>query len=370
MIGDAQKETEGDAVLNTKPKYLYLEVMRIIAVFWVIFNHTAKDGFFLFSLRPVGSIQFWTYMFFSVFCKFAVPLFLMISGAVLLGKKPDGLKILYKKRILRMAVVLVVFSFAYYVQGIYLSDEVFSISSFLKKLYTSYMQSHLWYMYAYIAFLISLPFLQSLVANLETKYFYYLIGIVLIIKIIWVIEYRSCLGEITIYEKIEPLWLCTNIVLYPIIGYFLQNKVILRKKDLLILWISNIAGICTSCYMTNYKGLVTGVLKESQSQSFHNTFVLLNAICIFCTVKYIVNHIKLNKRQEKIIYTLGECTFGVFLLHMFIQVLPIRRYLIDTFISAHINYMVSCWLFCLFNMIVCFCITYVLRKIPIVKWLF
>ena len=83
-----------------KTKKVYLEIMRIIAVFFVIFNHTSNNGFFLFSLHPTNSLQFWLYLFISIFCKFSVPLFFMISGALLLDDKKDSLKNYIKKRYL------------------------------------------------------------------------------------------------------------------------------------------------------------------------------------------------------------------------------------------------------------------------------
>lgn len=33
--------------IEVRKKYVYLEVMRIVAIFFIIFNHTATDGFFL-----------------------------------------------------------------------------------------------------------------------------------------------------------------------------------------------------------------------------------------------------------------------------------------------------------------------------------
>ena len=56
-----------------KNKIIYLEILRIIAAFFVIFNHTGNDGFFLFSLKSSNHLPFWIYAFISVFCKFAVP---------------------------------------------------------------------------------------------------------------------------------------------------------------------------------------------------------------------------------------------------------------------------------------------------------
>lgn len=65
---------EIDKVQKNK-KYTYIEIMRIIAIFFVIFNHTGNKGFFLFSQHQAGGMQFWIYLLVSVFCKFSVPLF-------------------------------------------------------------------------------------------------------------------------------------------------------------------------------------------------------------------------------------------------------------------------------------------------------
>ena len=64
--------------MEKKEKRIYFEVMRIVACFFVIFNHTSVNGYFLFSTREPGSAHFWIELFVSVFCKFAVPLFLAI----------------------------------------------------------------------------------------------------------------------------------------------------------------------------------------------------------------------------------------------------------------------------------------------------
>ena len=60
----------------------------------------------------------------------------------------------------------------------------------------------------------------------------------------------------------------------------MQNKLELNKKKILFLWLFNILGIIISCYMTYYKGKVTGTLDFSKSQVFHSSFVLINCICM------------------------------------------------------------------------------------------
>lgn len=77
--------------MKEKEYLLHIEAIRILAIFFVIFNHTAERGFFLFAMYPNTDIQYWIYMGISVFCKFSVPMFLMISGA-LLADKEESLK--------------------------------------------------------------------------------------------------------------------------------------------------------------------------------------------------------------------------------------------------------------------------------------
>ena len=98
-----------------KKKLIYLEIMRIIAAFFVIFNHTGAigGGFELFIDQPLGSLRYWLYLLISICCKFAVPIFFMISGALLLARN-EPIKVVLKKRLLPICIALLVFSFGYY----------------------------------------------------------------------------------------------------------------------------------------------------------------------------------------------------------------------------------------------------------------
>lgn len=81
---------------------LDIECMRILAAFFVIFNHTETTGFFLFSYYDTHGIRYWLYLFISIFCKFSVPLFFMISGALMLNRISEPLKQLWHHRIFHM----------------------------------------------------------------------------------------------------------------------------------------------------------------------------------------------------------------------------------------------------------------------------
>ena len=53
---------------NAKRNLLHIEVIRLIAAFFVIFNHLAGEGYTLFLAYPPSSFQHWLYLFFSMLC--------------------------------------------------------------------------------------------------------------------------------------------------------------------------------------------------------------------------------------------------------------------------------------------------------------
>ena len=364
MTTDAKKIDVNNA---SKKKYIYLEVMRIIAIFFVIFNHTKYDGFCLFIKQEPESIRFWVYLFMSVLCKFAVPLFFTISGAIMLNKEDESLRVLWKKRIGRIFIILIVFSIIYY-----LSKNISNIriDRFFIELYSITTRTHLWYLYAYIAFLIGLPFLKSLVKNLNNKYFYYMIGIFIFFNAILPIgEYLVSYGKYQINSNLKVSWILSIIVFYPCIGYFLQNRIQItnKHKTIPILFGINILGICITCLMTYYKGKVTGEFSPEDSQAFHDCFSCINCISVFATIKYLVEKIKINEWIEKIIYSIGECTLGIYLIHPLIKDSTFMKRFLEIMVNAKINHMIVTLIWCLCVLLITYGITYILRKIPVVK---
>ena len=181
---------EKSTIKGPPKKRVYLEIMRFAAVFFVIFNHTGDQGFLLFTKTPPASPLYWISLFLSVFCKFSVPLYFMISGALLLPREPDPLPVLFGKRIKRQVVVLLVISLIYELIRVHQDPgTVFSVKEYLKRTYSSGTGFHLWFIYFYIAFLISLPFLQGIASGLKVHYYNYMVLICLIFNTVTITDY-------------------------------------------------------------------------------------------------------------------------------------------------------------------------------------
>src|SRR3712207_4156595 len=108
---------------NKKNKILYLEFLRGLAIFFVIFNHTGSLGFSLFSTFKPASANFFISLMVAIFCKFSVPVFFAISGALSLGKEPEPLGRLWTKKILKFLLILFIISLIYYIELNYISND-------------------------------------------------------------------------------------------------------------------------------------------------------------------------------------------------------------------------------------------------------
>lgn len=358
-------ETKGTGKNTRTP---YLEVLRIVAVLCVIFIHTGRNGNFLYLQRPAGGAPYWIYMFISAAGQFSVPVFLAVSGAVLLGRDKESAGS-WLRRILRILVTLVMISFAYYVRDVVRFEEIlFSWKDFFTRLYSQMLKGHLWYMYQYIAYLLALPFLRAMVKTLEDRYFYYIFGSALVMNgIIPVIEYCLFKGDISLNSYKSSLWFVTGVVLYPCMGYFIHNRIGrggVKKRVIIGLWITNLAGIVISCLMTNLYSVTTGKFDESIANPFFASFVALNCAALFITLKTVFERIQLPGPVERVIVSAGKCTFGIYLLHYFIIETPKTYHILERVVAGGVNEMCAAWMACICIFIICYAATLILSIIP------
>ena len=145
-----------------KEKNYQLEVLRVISCINVVLIHVCN----LYS-RSFGDITNGEYVFsvvLNAIARTSVPIFFMISGATSLGSHYDFKK--YVKKVVNMAVVLLIASVLYRIWNIVYFDRAYDYYD----IFDTPTKLHLWYLYAYLGIMLMIPFLQSMMKNLEKKY--------------------------------------------------------------------------------------------------------------------------------------------------------------------------------------------------------
>lgn len=359
------------AISKQSTKKINIEFLRIIACFFVIFNHTEGKGFLLFTQYNNNSIKYWIYLFLSIFCKCSVPLFFAISGGLLLSKN-ESIKDVWKKRVIKFILVLIIFSFGYYLVSIHKDFSQFSLGFFFRTLYSTNHNYSYWYFYAFIPYLISLPLIRPLAQNMKNEHFLYMsvIGIIFM-AVVPILEFLMWKGAYHINIDFNFNWITSFAVLYPCLGYYIENRMDVgrARKYIPLLWIINIVTIFISCYMTYYKLSFIKFNKMAHNQDFHSAFVFINMMTIYITIKCLFNT-PISSKWTGIISSIGGATFGIYLVHLKVLTLLDGFHLIETIKDiTHMNDMVVAYIFCLIVFVISYVLTLIMKKIPLLNQL-
>ena len=183
--------------------------------------------------------------------------------------------------------------------------------------------------------------------------------------IIPIINFLIFKEELTFYRLLTPIWALNIVFIYPIVGYYLDNKIDLsqHQKRIIPLWIINIILIIITCLMTKYHANIIHVLSEKTSQIFYNNFVIINAITIFLTIKYLTPNNKFNSILAKT----GKYTFGIYLFHILVMKTPYFNDFITHLKDINLNTGLIALIMCLTTYIISFIITFAISNIPFLK---
>lgn len=343
-------------VPSVKEKQLNLEILRILAIVLVIFNHTGTNGFSMFT-ENCGRASYWLTLILAIACKIAVPLFFMISGGLLLHKN-DPVQVVLKKRVLRIAVVLLVFSVINYLLRIrWGMVESPSVHDFLAKLWHEGLTDPYWYLYTYLGFLLMLPFLRPMVQNMPDRAFGYLL--VLNLLFVGILPTAGYLLKLDMIN--EDFWipLVLKNGIYFLLGYYVMHRLDLAKvtgKRLTGLWAFAIGTLLlTAILMT---------LDKEQLWRYFERFTLWNTLAVYLTVTLIVRAHPITGWEAKLLSELGSCVFGTFLLE---GILRYEYTGMFQYLRPRIHTLPACAVFILAVTITGFLITWLLRRIPLLR---
>ena len=169
-----------------------------------------------------------------------------------------------------------------------------------------------------------------------------------------------------------PAWTTAMILFYPVMGYLLTFRLELSKitgKQIAVLWLINLL-LFALCEFAQYKysGKNPGSTDElylTSNRAFNTPLIYLTFLKVFSQKSY-------GDKWDKIITEIGICTYGVYLIHPFFlrYFTPIQKvwavFEHGGFIRDEFGIVST--VLCVF--LITLSITWVLRRIPVVKKLF
>lgn len=322
------------------------------------------------------SVRYPVYLLLAISYKMVNFVFFAIAGALLLPKKEEPVSVIWKKRIFKIFMSLLFFSLVYYLCAVKSGTVSLGILPFLKGFLEEGWAIPLWYLYAYISFLICLPFLRSMVQNLKDRdfiYFFVLVAMFDIIKPVFLAAVFN--NNHYLNGNLNISWLSEVIVLYPCMGYYIHNRLTKKQveKTVIPLWIICFITLGITWLLNLRTEGVRPVI--SADDGYHGCLVTLFCFTIFVTARYLEGkmhgkEIPGKRLLQKCMLSLGSCTFGIYLWHIFFidKLSFLKRWKVIFFDRlTWMDEMVTALIWCLVILLLSYGTTWIMKKIPLLK---
>jgi len=297
-----------------RKRELYFDVLWVIAIIFLIFSYS--DGVNAYIDLQIGTLPYYISLFVAMFVRFPLWLCLMISGAILLDMH-EAIKTVWRKRILRMIIILVVFSFLYYLADVKAGRDQFDLTRFIPDLYNRERITQFWYLYATLGFLICLPFMRPMVKNMRDEDFIYLIMAVFVLSsVLPLLDRYILMDRYSLNMNMKLEWISEVIFIYPVMGYFFHHRMSVDqcKKLAFILVPLDLVWMIYNTYILSNRGVSMG--DYVMYPEYHSEVTMLHCVTLFVVCKALFRR-REHRAWERVLGSLGGCSLGIFLLHGF-----------------------------------------------------
>lgn len=286
-------------------------LLRVIAGMAIVMLHTMNMSELIWHER-LSIVQERVSMSAVYSLMWAVPVFIMVSGALLLDPaKEVSIKKIYGSYVLRVAAALAVFVFAFRISDMIMSGERFSpdiIFDALYKLISNNSWSHLWYLYLLLGLYVLLPAYRMIAAACDEKTFGYLfISCMVFLSIIPALE--STVSPIGFEIQIPAVY-----TLYFFAGYGISSgKLKIPKEWGMLLFVT---GFALNLLLMVLSWKLPGNGFDSILQSYASPAVIPESLGLFVMLW----HCRIPDKAMKVLNIPDAAGFGVYLIHM----IPLR----------------------------------------------
>lgn len=278
-----------------KNRIKYIDMLKFLAIFGVILIHASYIG-------DNSKILTITIVNFQQIVRFAVPVFLMVSGALLLNKEID-LSVFLKKRLVRILYPWIFFTFLIYLLG---------LSYGIENLLCAY-----WYAPLCIGLYLTIPIINKFIQNASSKELEYYFILIILSSIL----YQS-FRMINLKYPIDILFFLSPIS-YLYLGYYFFKKEFKLKPSHIIL-----ISLCVFIISTFLKMIIGNSFTEFRTL---HTYIDIGFLQIIqaCSVFIIIKHIYCNRNTgillkirnllerdhiNRFITSVGRSSYGMYLI--------------------------------------------------------
>ncbi|MCE5269226.1 MAG: acyltransferase family protein [Planctomycetaceae bacterium] len=224
----------------------WIDALRVLSCFAIVVIHvTAKHHL---GRQDLHTLDWWITNVFNASTRFAIPVFFMISGALLLDpRRPETTAAFYRKRMSRLLLPFVFWVTFYAALSWRQYPEARTLGHLGREFLSGRVYYHLWYLFVLPGLYGVTPFLRSFLRGAAPREVLWLSGVIYVLAVGQRVVGQSLFGgQETVFTMFLPY------VSYYLLGYWLANEFrghMTQLRDI-------VAALCSVSLIAGTVGLV------------------------------------------------------------------------------------------------------------------
>jgi len=297
---------------------LPVDLIRIVGIVLVVTLHVSNEYYTAIYQTSLDSAAYWwtatVYKSLTLSC---IPLFIMLSGALLLqpSKLNEPIRVFLRKRANRIGLAFAFWSAVYIAWSFYVNQIPVTFYNVIEGTGKSLLTGtwyHFWFLYLIAGLYLITPVLRAVVAYKAQNLLKYLI-------ILWFlgVAVAPLLQLITGYSLNSSVFVFGGWIGYFVLGTYLQNKRV-RSSILYGLFLLGLVWTISSTWYMHF------LAHSLQQDYFFLDYLTANVIAASAALFMILSRFKPdwlgsnNRRVSQVAHAISENTLPIYLLHVII----------------------------------------------------
>ncbi|CVK16753.1 MAG: acyltransferase family protein [Apibacter sp.] len=338
---------------TNKNNIIWIDNLRAISAIGIVLLHVAARMSHHYGNIPIKN--WWISNFYINIARFGVPVFVMMTGLLSLGKQYTFKH--FTKKLSRILIPFLFWSLIYIffkIVGIHYKDhmdlEFKFVIDFTYLELVSGASYHMWYIYMIIRIYLLYPIINQWVLDSNPRQQLYFIVVCFLIFLI----FYTFFGSVYLVNYIK---LYSEFLGYLVLGYYLVR----RKYEYNVKYYLY---VCITIYLLSYLGICFDTYITSKTNNIYieqyKPWDLFQALSVFLLFFLI----PVFNKKSKILAFISEYSYGIYLIHVLImsllELLGLSAYSFNPLFSIPVT--------TLCTLLISIIILYTLDKIPLGKY--
>ena len=348
---------------------LPVDLIRTCGIIMVLLLHASNEYYTTIQQTALESpVYWWSAAVYKSFALPCVPLFVILSGALLLqpSKINEPIRVFLKKRFNRIGLAFLFWTVIYLVWAFFVSETPITLDNFVSGSFYSLFSGsyyHFWFLYLIAGLYLITPILRSVISSDDPKILKYLI-------ILWFVGVgvvpfvQMVLG----YSLNDTVFVLGGFVGYFVLGTYLQ-RIKMRSSVLYAFFFGSLIFTVASTWFMHYHFEAIG------RPYFFFDYLSVNVMVASVAVFLLLSKLTASWTEKahpfviRTVRTIGKNTLPIYMFHLIIMETLQRGYLGFTLSITLMNPIIGIPVITLVTLLLTLGLILLMKRIPVIRTL-